>query len=171
MLYHQTVSPSVCSCVYEEQFEYDEVLKQPTGQPSLWFFHNVCERHLPLISNKPAIKKADLDKKRQDIANHQLFLLQKNRERHLKDFDEHPQRKKVKEILVEMKNSPDKVTRDGALRVENQIATERLNQEHFLDGHEDKSMNQLLVGIHSPHAFNAQEVYDTIQQEFRQANG
>lgn len=171
MLYHQKVSPSVCKCVYEEQFEYDTVAKEVIGQPSLWFFHNVCERHEPLVKNKQQLKKADLDKNRQDIADHHLFLLQNNRQRHLKDFDEHPERKKVKDILIEMKKSANIVTKNRASKIESQIDEERKSQERFLDNHEDKSMNEVLIGIHSPYAFNAQEVYDAIQQEFRQANG
>lgn len=171
MLYHQKVSPSVCKCVYEEQYEYDPVLKEPISQPSLWFFHEVCERHEPLVKNKPQLKKADIDKKRDDVANHQLFLLQNNRQRHLKDFDEHPERKKVKDILIEMKKSVNTVTRNSANKIESQIDEERKAQERFLDNHEDQSMNEILIGIHSPYAFNAQEVYDAIQEEFRQANG
>lgn len=167
VLYHQTVSPSVCNCVYEEQFEFDPIKNEPVGQPFLWFFHNVCERHLPLVSNKAPLKKADLDKKKEDATNHQLSLLDNNRTRHLKQWDEHPKIKGVRDIANEMKKSPDSKTRERANKIEAVMDQQRRNQERFLDQHEDDSMNHLLLGIHSPYAFNAQEVYDAIQEEFK----
>ena len=165
--YHQTVSPSVCNCVYEEQFDFDTELNNPVSDPSLWFFHNVCERHLPLVSNKQPLKKADLDKKKEDATNHQLFLLSNNRTRHLKQWDEHPKIKGIKDIATEMKKSPDSKTRERANKIEAVMDEQRRGQERFLDKHEDDSMNNLLLGIHSPYAFNAQEVYDAILEEFK----
>ena len=166
MLYHQTVSPSVCSCVYEEQFEYDTVTNQVVGQPTLAFFHNVCERHEPLVINKPKINPQVLKNMRQNMAGHKQVLLDNNRTRHLKDFDDNPHRKQIQDSLNEIK----KTMPQAAARMQAEIDNDRTKQEEFLDGHEQKSMNTLVLGIHSPYAFNAQEVYDAIQQEFRQAN-
>ena len=160
VLYHQTFSPSACGCVIEQQFEHDEV----TGlndNPQLWFFHFVCAAHEPLVKNKP--KPANIEQQRKKIIDHHTKLLQDNRQRHLKDFDEHPSRKQKRDAINEMKKLFD--TEKHALRMEAAMDQERDTTVVFLDKHQDESMDYLLTGLHSPYALVAQEVYDKIMQE------
>jgi len=162
ILYHQTFSPSTCECVIEQQFEHDEVTGL-NGQPTLWFFHNVCIKHEPLVKDKPKLSIKDWNKKRDDIFKHHEFLLTKNRERHLKDFDSHPSRKAKQQAIKDMKSSFS--GERHALRMESEFDNERTQQEAFLDRHESDSMDKVLIGIHSKYAFIAQDVYDKIMQE------
>jgi hypothetical protein len=166
VLYHQTFSPSTCECVIEEQFEHNEVTGD-NEQPTLWFFHKICNKHLPLVENKPKLSKSKLSNKRKEIADHHLKLLEDNRKRHLKEFDEHPTRKQQLETIEQMKTT---TFTAHALRIQAKLNEERDRQVKVLDDHEDNSMNFLLVGIHSPYAFIAQDVYDAIRQEQREAN-
>lgn len=167
IILHQTFSPSTCQCIIEEQFEYDDVTGE-NGQPSLWFFHRVCEKHLPLVKDKPKPSPELLRTQRQKIVDHHRMLLDKNRTRHLKEFDNHPNRKQKLETINELKKSLD--TERFALKMEAQEAEERRKQESLLDAHEDKSMDILVMGIYSPYAFIAQEVYDAMREEQKQAN-
>jgi len=160
-IYHQTFSPSTCECVIEEQFEYNETTKLVEGESSLWFFHKVCTRHEALVINKPKLSDSKLKQERDKIINHHKTLLQNNRVRHLNDFENNQKNKR--DIIKELKK--DKNTEPIALGLESEIAAEKSHNESFLDGHETKSMNTLLLGIFSPYAFNAQEVYDKIREE------
>jgi len=166
VLYHQTFSPSTCECVIEEQFEHNEITGQ-NEQPTLWFFHKVCSKHEPLVKNKSQLSKTKLNNKRKEIADYHSKLLEDNRKRHLKDFDEHPNRKQQQEALNEMRMT---ALGEHALKIEAKFNLEREKQLKFLDDHEDTSMHTLLLGIHSPYAFIAQDVYDAIRQEQKEAN-
>ena len=158
-LYHQTFSPSSCECVFEQEFDHDEETGL-NGQPKLLFAHRICSKHEPLVKNKPKLSLADWNKKRQDITKHKEFLLKRNRDRHLKDFEEHPTRKDKREAVNQMKMIKD--TERHALRIEEQMQIEYDHQIRVLNKHEDDSMSQMLLGLHSPYAFIAQDVYDAI---------
>src|SRR6185503_2607981 len=159
LIYHQTFSPSSCECVFEQEFDHDEITGL-NGQPRLLFAHRICSKHEPLVKNKPKLSLVDWNKKRQDIVKHKEFLLKKNRERHLKDFDEHPTRKEKREAVNQMKMLKD--TEKHALRIEEQMQMEYDHQIRVLNNHEDDSMSQMLTGMLSPYAFVAQEVYDKV---------
>jgi hypothetical protein len=161
IIYHQTFSPSSCECVFEQEFDHNEETGL-NGQPRFLFAHKICSKHEPLVKNKPKLSLSEWTKKRQDIAKHKEFLLKRNRDKHLKDFDEHPTRKEKREAIKEMKMLKD--TEKHALRIEEQMQIEYDHQITFLDNHEDGSMSQMLTGLHSPYALIAQEVYDTIMQ-------
>ncbi len=162
VLQHITWKPDTCDCVLEQQV--DEGV-----DPTLWFFHSVCPKHLPLVQNKPQLSKAQLKSKREIIASHHKKLLDANRVRHLKQFDEDPTRKQKLGTIKELLKTLD--TQQVALRMESQAMEDRIIQERFLDKHEGDSMDYLLMGIYSPYAFIAQDVYDRILEEQRQKNG
>lgn len=158
-LKHQTWYPNTCKCIIEEQFDDED----ETIPKTILFFHSICSKHLPLVESKPQLKDKDLKQKREQIINHHRKLLDDNRIRHLKQFDEHPNRKQKLDTIKEMKKSLD--TEQLGLRMEEQFNMERIKQEKFLDNHEDESMDFLLSGIHSTYAFISQEVYDKILEE------
>jgi hypothetical protein len=162
VLYHQTFSPSTCSCIIEEQFEHDPETGL-NGNASLWFFHYVCPKHEPLVKNKPKLSNEEFDKKIIDTVKHHEFLLSENRKRHMKDFDEHPVRKQKTESIKWMKML--KSTEKHALKMEAALDSERIRTVNFLDNHDNDSMHYLLSGLYSPYAFIAQEVYDQIKKE------
>ena len=161
MATHQTFSPATCECVIEQEVD-------DNGNVSLLFFHTVCAKHEPIVKNKPKLSKQDLDKKRKEVSDKRLKLLSDNRIKNLKQFDDHPQRKQVAESIAEIKRSQNEQL---GLKLEAKFNEERMKVEHALDRHEDKSMDELLIGIHSPYAFNSQEVYDAISEEQKKANG
>jgi len=167
VLYHQTFSPSTCECVIEQQFEHDEETEL-NSNPTLWFFHNVCSKHLPLVEKKPRLGTNQVKQKIEEISKHHEFLLSRNRERHLKDHDEHPSRKQKREVIKQMKLS--KNTEKHALLMESQLDAERVKTEGFLDNHDLESMGTLLVGLHYPYAFGSESVYDAIIKEQRSIN-
>lgn len=162
ILYHQTFSPSTCDCVIEEQFEHDEVTGL-NGEPSLWFFHNVCAKHEPLVKDKQKLTLKNWQDEIEKIVKHHEFLLSKNRERHLNDFEEHPIRKRKREALKDMIKL--KATEAHALRIDSELMGERIIVERHLDNHENESMNHLLAGLYSKYALIAQNVYDAIRRE------
>lgn len=167
ILYHQTFSPSTCDCVIEEQFEHDEVTGL-NGQASLWFFHNVCARHEPLVKNKQKLSLQKWQDEIEKTVKHHEFLLSENRKRHLNDFEEHPTRKLKREAIKHMIKI--KSTEAHALRIDSELMGERIMVERHLDNHENESMNHVLVGMFSQYAFIAQDVYDKIRQEQAEAN-
>ena len=91
IIYHQTVSPSSCNCVFEQEFDHDDETGLNENGRFL-FAHRICDKHLNLVKNKPKLSLSDWNKKRQEIIKHKEFLLKRNRDRHLKDFEEHPTR-------------------------------------------------------------------------------
>ncbi len=161
---HQTWSPAICSCVIEQQF--DDSTDNP--QPQLLFFHKVCDKHVHLVKEKPKLKSEDLAAKKSAVIAHKEKLLRDNRIRHLRTFDEHENRKQLLETIKEISKSRD--TEKYGLKLEAQFHEERRKQIKFLDEHENNSMEMMLLGIHSPYAFNAQEVYDTILDEIKHVN-
>jgi hypothetical protein len=55
-----------------------------------------------------------------------------------------------------------------ALTLEAKMEADRLSQVAFLDNHDSESMERLVLGVHSPYALIAQEVYDAIKEEQKQ---
>ena len=157
---HQTWSPNTCSCVIEQQFD-DEHLDR---DPELLFFHNVCEKHEPLVADKPKLKMQDWDSKRKQILSHKENLLRQNRIRHLNTFEAHPERQN-KFVLA---NDP--ASKKYSERMIHELEEDRRRQEVFLDNHEQKAMERLLVGTYSRYAFLAKDVYDAIIKEQREIN-
>jgi len=167
VLYHQTFSPSTCDCVIEEQFEHDE----ETGlnsEPTLWFFHHICDKHISLVENKPKLSLKDWNNQKDKIIKHHEFLLADNRKRHLKTFDENPQRKQRAEAIKQMKES--KLSERHAESMQIVLDSERTRTLAFLDNHEIESMDKLLTGLHSKYALIGQDVYAKIREEQKQAN-
>jgi|SRR6476659_952111 len=161
LIYHQTFSPSNCQCVFEQEFNHDEETGL-NGQTRFLFAHKICSKHEHLVKNKPKLSLTDWNKKRQEIVKHKEFLLKRNRDRHLKDFNEHPTRKERREAIQQMKLLKD--TERHALKIEEQMQVEYDHQIRFLNNHEDESMSQMLTGLHSPYALIAKEVYDIVMQ-------
>ena len=54
--------------------------------------------------------------------------------------------------------------------MDEKIQEERRRKPKALDDNEDNCMHRLLTGIYSPYAFISENVYETIQQENREAN-
>lgn len=163
-LQHQTYSPSTCECVIEQLVDYS---KDPVDI-KVWFFHNVCKKHEPIVKNKVKLSLVDWTKKRDDIVRHHELLLKENRERHLKTWDEHQHRKQMRASINEMKMS--KVTERHALAMEAKLESDREKTVNFLDGHELESMSYLLTGLHSTYALISDEVYDVILEEQKAIN-
>jgi len=164
VLQHITFSPLLCECVIE--LSYEDTDNPPENK--LWFFHKVCDKHLPIVKNKPPLKDNELKQKRDSISKHHQTLLENNRTRHLKNFDNAEERKQRKETIKVLAKSKD--TEQHALKMDAIVQEERRREERALDDHEDTSMHRLLTGIYSPYAFVAQEVYDKIIQENAEAN-
>lgn len=163
-LQHITFSPLLCECVIELQ--YEDTDNPPENK--LWFFHKVCDKHLPLVQNKPKLKDTELKQKRDAISQHHQKLLENNRTRHLQNFDNAEERKQRKETIKLLVK--DKDTEKHALKMDAVIQEERRKEQKALDDHEDNSMHRLLTGIYSPYAFISEAVYEKIQQENREAN-
>jgi len=161
IIYHQTFSPSSCDCVFEQEFDHNEETGL-NGQPRFLFAHRICDKHLHLVKDKPKLSLSKWNKKRQDIIDHKEFLLKRNRDRHLKDFTEHPTRKQKREAIQQMKLLKD--TEIHALKMEEQMQIEHDHQITFLDNHEHESMSQMLIGLHSEYALIAEDVYDIVMQ-------
>ena len=162
---HITFSPSLCECVVE--LSYEDTDNPPENK--LWFFHKVCDKHLPLVKNKPKLKDTELKQKRDSISKHHEKLLSDNRIRHLDTFDNAEERKQRKETIKLLVK--DKDTEKHGLKMDAVIQEERRREERALDSHEDNSMHRLLTGVYSPYAFVAEEVYETILKESREAQG
>ena len=162
---HITFSPSLCECVVE--LSYEDIESNP--QHKVWFFHKVCDKHLPLVKNKPKLKDTELKQKRDSISSHHQKLLEDNRIRHLDRFDNAEERKQRKETIKTLVKSKD--TEYHGLKMDGIIQEERRREQRALDDHEDNSMHRLLTGLYSPYAFDGEEVYQAILKESREAQG
>ena len=165
-LQHITFSPSLCECVVE--LSYEDTEENPKHK--VWFFHKVCNKHLPLAQkNKSKLKDSNLKSKRDEIEKHHRKLLDDNRIRHLANFENAEERKQRKETAKLLAKSKD--TERHALMMDAKIQEERRREQVFLDNHEDESMYRLLTGMYSPYAFDGEEVYQAILKESRDAQG
>ena len=163
MVKTQLWSPSSCQCVFEQLVD-DSV--EPAVL-SLYFVHNVCPTHEPLVVNKPKLNKQTLDSKRDEVMQRVVTQLSNNRVRNLQQLDN--SQKKKRDIIKEMKKEARMEIH--ALRMEAKLDVERGNIERGLDAWEDEMKLQFFEGIFSTYAFNAQEVYDKVLEEQRLANG
>ena len=163
----QRWSPDTCECVFEIIYEYDDV----TGIASnhkLFFVHNVCPNHEPLVKNKPKLSNDVLEKKIEDTLATINTLLANNRTRHLNDLEESPDRKDKKLKIKLMKLSL--VGERTALRIEAELDAELDKNKRFLDGWEDEIRDKAVMAMFSPYAFTAQEVYDAVIAEQKARN-
>ena len=94
-LQHITFSPLLCECVIELQ--YEDTDNPPENK--LWFFHKVCDKHVPLVKDKPPLSDNELKQKRDSISKHHEKLLLDNRTRHLAAFDNAEERKQEEKLL------------------------------------------------------------------------
>lgn len=162
-LQHITFSPTICKCVIE--FQYEDTDNPPEN--TLWFFHNVCSKHEPLVKNKPKLSDNTLKQKRDIISSHHQKLLSDNKINNLKHLDEDPNRVQKANTAKELIKSMD--TEQLGLKIEADLQEEKRKIETILDNHADNSMQNLIIGIYSPYAFIAgQEVLDAINQESKQ---
>lgn len=156
----QLWSPDTCECEIEEIWD-----TEVPNSNQVFYFHNVCTTHELLIKNKPKLSKADFDKKRNDTLTLYEGLLDANKERNLKEHDEHPSNIKKREAIKEMKK--DSKFQKHALKTEAKLDNERSGLVNRLDNFKDDMMARAMTGLNSEYSLIAQEVYEKIKEEMR----
>jgi hypothetical protein len=156
-LSHQLFT-SDCGCEIEQLHDPDEGI-----QPIPIVLHKVCGKHEAVVKNKRRLSMATFGKKRDEILERYQTILYKNRERHLKEFDNHPSRVEKRKAIAEMKVLKD--WEKHALIAEEKMGIERDQTIRFLDEHEQSNMFRLMTGLNSQYSMFAKEVHDAIMSE------
>jgi|RhisoiCoNPM_1038542.scaffolds.fasta_scaffold06513_2 hypothetical protein len=157
----QTWSPDTCECKFEQ-------IVDEQGNIDLFFVHNVCSKHEPLVKNKPRLSKNNADKKKSDIVKQKEKFLSDNRERNLKKHDEDPLNVSRRKAANESKMIAG-LEKHG-LMMEAKLDSERQNIVTHLDRFESDMMEETIVGINSTYALDSKEVYDKVIEEQRIKN-